>query len=82
MNDTFPKDVTAQAPGMVGPRIPAPPPAVGRRAGRNNARGIIWLVALAAGIGGGVAAYQYAPMSTRRSTTGYRSRSTDQSAPI
>ncbi|NUO49859.1 MAG: hypothetical protein HOV80_13475 [Polyangiaceae bacterium] len=62
MNDDFRKDVTAQAPGMVGPRIPAPPPALGRRAGRNNARGIIWLLALALGIAGGVCAYQFAPM--------------------
>jgi hypothetical protein len=56
-----PKDVTAPAPGMVGPRIPAPPPAVGRRGGRSGWRGIVWLLALGAGIAGGVCAYQWAP---------------------
>jgi hypothetical protein len=66
MNDLgndIPKDVTSMAPGAVGPRIPAPPPRDAiRRPGRGSWRGVIWLLALAAGAGGGVAAYQWAPM--------------------
>jgi hypothetical protein len=56
------KDVTAQAPGMVGPRIPAPPPRdPTRRPGGGSLRGLAWLLALALGVAGGISAYQWVP---------------------
>ncbi len=43
------------------PRIPAPPPAAGPRRGTADGRWIIWLLALAVGVGAGVAGYQFVP---------------------